>query len=517
MRSRLAVIRNTLFILSFMQAAQAADVVLAPQDLIGSGPGLYVALGPRLPAPDTTLPLIDQTQSPEAGTLLRSLNARGAINGFDGLVYDNRDRGHSTLPRGLFPRLAHLQYDPALKARGFDYGLAGAVVLPAVVFGNSSTAITGGGAPRSQTRMAMTRAGGPEAAARLYRQNHIYVYPEHRDHDAEDRFPANWPYTITSQGSSGSDRPFLRALAMTLAAFRPETMEAMRTNGLVAPTVQMILRRNLSIVTRREVYLTGAAHPAVFAGAELRPGRMVAHANTILPGDLPALIRLDVQQEDFAEAAGLAGLSERLFDTPSALARLWRGPEWEKTMTVSAAHSFNPTERPLRFEWRLLHGNPSLVEITPQGPDGATAQLRIRWHDAYTEPARGGEEFARRQVSRVDIGVFAHNGVHDSAPGFISIAFPTHQRRLYAQTGDGNRRLSLIDYDAVGRGVYYDPVLFWSAPWTDRPTHDAEGRLTGWTRRWTDGRSAEIAAEATRPYRIDRTDPRHPTLIPAAE
>ena len=93
----------------------------------------------------------------------------------------------------------------------------------------------------------------------------------------------------------------------------------------------------------------------------------------------------------------------------------------------------------------------------------------IDWQSAYpVEP--GGD----RMTSRVDIGVFAWNGAHDSAPAFLSVQFPTHQQRGYTRTPDGIRLIS-IDYDAAGRGAYFDPYLYWSAPWSDRIEYGPEG------------------------------------------
>src|SRR5436305_7448978 len=83
-----------------------------------------------------------------------------------------------------------------------------------------------------------------------YTHNNIYIYPEHRDHDPGhngrgdgfgDTYPTNTPYLITSQGSSGSDQPFLHAIPFTLAAFRPAVKKRLVESGLLMPTLQMIL------------------------------------------------------------------------------------------------------------------------------------------------------------------------------------------------------------------------------------------------------------------------------------
>jgi hypothetical protein len=292
----------------------SADVLLNELDLLRMQDGVQQAVL-SLPAPDRSLPVVSPAVEGEAAARLRALEAEGRAQGFGGILYDNRDRGHSRLDPALFPRLEHLAYGFELIADGADYGLAGGILLPAVVFGNSSTAITGGSAPRSLPRFAMTTPGWPETQARLYAGNHLYVYPEHRDHDAEDRFPANWPYTVVSQGSSGSDIPFLEAFAMTLAAFPPETFALMRDRGLVASTLQAVLRQSLASVTTAEAYLTGLAHPVVFDGSLLQPERMVAAAAAMRPEDVPPRVSLSVEAEDFGSAAGLAGRDERLFDT----------------------------------------------------------------------------------------------------------------------------------------------------------------------------------------------------------
>jgi hypothetical protein len=494
----------------------AGDVPLTSGDLVWEGPSLWRVPALDLPAPDATLPVVAPHDDGDGAALLRHLAATRDLDGFDGVLYDNRDRGHSVLREALFPRLARLSYGPDLVQRSLDYGLAGQILLPAVVLGNSSTAITSGANPRSLPRLAMTRPDLAAESARLYEQNAIYVYPEHRDHDAEDRFPANWPYMITSQGSSGSDKPFLRAVAMTLAAFPTDTFAALREKGLVAPTVQMILRRNLAPVRGREAYFTGAAHPVVFDAGLLRPGRMVAQAAALRPDEIPPQVRLRVVDEEFSHEAGLTGRDEHLLDTPSAIARLWRNFAWSREITVTAAETQDPNGRDLTFRWALLRGNPDRVEIVPLGEDGRSARIRINWQDPYAEPVRGDPDVSRRSLSRIDIGVFVENGAEVSAPSFVSVFFPGHQRRVYAAGGSGAVRLVSIDYDAIAREAYYDPLLFWSAPWTDRAVYDAQGALTGWQREWRSGRSAfvrnEAAPEAETHYSMDGAQSRWPQL-----
>lgn len=462
--------------------ATAAELTVRGGDLLRIGRLDWIAPGVTPDEPDPDLPLIDPAATGTAAKLLRGLNAEGRAAGFDGVVYDNRDAGHSTLPPDLFPQLTRLAYDDQLRAANLDYGLGGQILLPAIVIGNSSTARTGGAAPRSLPRIAMTSEGWPERAFRSYVSNQIYIYPEHRDHDTVDLFPANWPYTITSQGSSGSDKVFLRSIAMTLAAMAPETRKMLQRAGLVAPTIQMILRRSLKNVTSREAYLSGAAHPTVFDGTQLNAERMISLAASLKSEDIPPMVRLAVVDEDFVTQAGLGDLSERLFDTPSAIARIWRRLEGRSRIVVTAGDTRDPNRRVLSYSWVLLRGDPEKVRIEPLDAAGTTARIIIDWQEARpiaSGPSPGGEG---RLSSRIDIGVFAWNGVYDSAPAFITVDMPTHQRRIYDAQPDGGLRLASVDYDALARKMPYDPLLYWSAAWRDDFVYDESGALAGWRR-----------------------------------
>ncbi len=477
-----------------VSAVGASELTLTLGDLTRFGNGPVIARDIEgLPA-DPALPAVDLVDESGAAQQLRGLVSRGVSQGFDRILYDNRDRSHSTLAVSRFPNLTFLRYAPDLVAGGVDYGLAGSVHIPALVFGNSSTAMTAGLHARSLVRHAMTSPGGAARAYREYVSNSLYIYPEHLDHDAVDLYPANWPYTTVSQGSSGSDYPFMDAIAMTLAGFPADTRAMLEKKGLIAPTVQMIMRRNLNGVTTRADYLSPMAHPTVFSWETLRPERMIGQAAAMRPDDIPPSVRLRVVAEDFVQSAGLARLDEQLFTTPSAIARIWRGFAWERQMVVSAESTVDPNGHALQFDWVLLRGDPARVRIEPLGPDGKTARITVNWHDAFMFPFDAPAGGQGLETSRVDIGVFAWNGRSDSAPAFISISFPTHQNRTYdSQTGQ-EPRLVRVDYDAKGRAADYDPRLHWSAPWVDQFRYAQDGTLGGWTR--TSGEEvAEFDAE----------------------
>lgn len=151
-------------------------------------------------------------------------------------------------------------------------------------------------------------------------------------------------------------------------------------------------------------------------------------------------------------------------------------------MIVSAESTVDPNGYPLQFDWILLRGDPERVRIEPLGPMGEQARITFNWHDPFVAPPRSPSDRQTPKTSRVDIGVFAWNGRTDSAPAFISVDFPYHQKRTYQANSGAEPRIVSVDYAARKRGQYYDPLLYWSAPWTDSFRYDDGGNLQGWTR-----------------------------------
>lgn len=457
---------------------QGGEILLTPDNTesIANG-GRRLA---RVAFAPTDAPVVGPKKNDPAHQLLRRLVAQGRAAGNLGDLYENRDRNHSRLRAEYFPQLTRVEHGPAFTARGYDYGVSLDLLFDAPLIGNSSTALTSGRLWRSQARFALTTAGGPARLYQNYRAGQIHVYPEHRDHDPKygDLLPANTPYMLISQGSSGSDRAHLEALAMILAAFRPDTKAVLKQQGLLAPTVQMVYRRARLGVRSREAYLSGGAHPSAFRDSDIQLARMVGLANAITPEEIPPLVKLQVLEERPARP-GVdffgQGLSEVLFDTPAAIARVWRAPLGRRSMVVSAADTMDINGRALRFDWAVLRGDHSKIRITPLTEDGRVARIDLDWQGP--QPAPGAPDL---RSARIDIGVFANNGVHDSAPSFVSILLPQHEARAYEDTPDGPRIISLDR--SLPKGSYADPVLFPNTRWVDRYHYDNEGKLSGWTR-----------------------------------
>src|SRR6056297_2347389 len=464
--------------------AEGGKVLLRLSSLSRLLPGRRLLARVRIP--ETSAPVLG-SEAREAGhRLLWRLAFEGRAAGNHGDLYENRDRAHSLLPPEAHPQLTHVGYDAEMRAAGLDYGLAGPVLFDAPLIGNSSTAVKAGPFWRSLPRMALTQTQGPLTLYQNYLAGQIHVYPEHRDHDPKhgDLIPAATPFFVVSQGSSGSDRPHLEALAMILAALTPETKAVLHKAQLLAPTVQMILRHSLNAVRSREGYRSGLAHPSVIAGGDINLTRMVSFANALTPETVPPMVRLAVLEETEArEGTDYFGerLSERLFDTPPAIARVWRSHAATRSMVVSAEATRDLQGRSPAFIWRLLRGDPARTRIEPLDNRGLRARITLDWQ--LPRPVPGRPEI---RSNRIDIGVFARSGEHDSMPGLISILLPQHETRRYGSGPDGEMRIESRDF-RLPKGGYADPVLFPRADWRDTYRYDDAGRLQGWERQSAEG------------------------------
>ncbi len=402
-------------------------------------------------------------------------------------MYDNHDADHSNFDYGKFPQLARTEYSREAQQRKLHNGLQRWFFFNAITFGNSSTSIVAGPYWRSNPRLAYSDPVSALILAAQYQNNHLYVYPEHRDHDPElgDLYPANTPYLLISQGSSHSDKPFLDAIASTLAAFRPEVRELLASKGALMPTLQLIFRMSNRPVRNLGDYLSGRAHPTVFKGNDIDTQKMIRMAHEMQASDVPPLVRLKVVEEDQSVVGRDyfdVGPREHLFDTPSAIARIHRTTARQRRMVVSAEASIDLNDRKLLWEWHVLRGDPRKITIRPLNADSSVVELIVPFHE--TEPIAPRSDM---RSSRVDVGVFVHNGVHWSAPGFVSILFPANEERIYDKQG---RIESVVYADPANGGPYIDPALITPINWRDDYHYNPTGELLGWTRHRDDTSTA---------------------------
>ncbi len=423
----------------------------------------------------------------ETGDLLRQWYKAGTAAGNNGDLYDNHDGDHSPLNCASFPQLTRIQFADAAKKRGLHYGLQVVFLYNSVTIGNSSTALTAGPLWRCQGRHALTQQGVPTRLYMQYIGNHLYFYPSHRDHivghngqgEAKghgDVLTANTPYIILSQGSSGSDQPFMNAAAATLAAFRPEVKQKLAKNGMLMPSVQWAFRMSNKPVEKPEDYLKGEAHPSVFDAQNLDMTRMVKLAHELTEDNLPPRVLIRVVREDQSKAGVdfFDSGGERTFDTPCAVARVIKSTQYERHMTVSAETSKDLNGKPLTYHWVVLRGDANAIQIKKQNEAGSVAEIVVPYHER--RPVTPGSSL---ESNRVDIGVFVHNGTYYSPPAFISLTYLDNQKRVY----DEQHRLVSVDYaDQEVSKNYIDPLLDSKKDWRDDYHYGDGGKLLAWTR-----------------------------------
>jgi hypothetical protein len=396
----------------------------------------------------------------EIGELLRKWYSKGTAAGNVGDYYDNRDGGHSKLNLDPYPQLQKIEYtEEQIKAH--KHWSMQDRILPYVVFGNSSTSAspTQGG---SNVRSYYTNPRGLAFLFAQYAHNNLYIYPEHRDYDPGhngkggygDLFPTNTPYLIASQGSSGSDQPFMKAMPYVLAAFRPDVKNKLIQSGLLMPTIQMILRITGKHLRGSEEYLTGKAHPTVFQGRDVDSKKMVELAHEIKPSDIPPIALIKVLKE-ITPANGIdyfePELTEKLADTPAVIARVFRGSNYARKITVSAEASVDLNKRSLKFFWVILRGNPKMIKIEPLNTSRSVAEITIPYFRRSPIAADSSLE-----SNRVDIGVFVHNGAYYSPPAFITFFTLDNEARTYGPNGKpveiaydvGTSAISVADWQA---------------------------------------------------------------------
>jgi len=394
------------------------------------------------------------------GGMLRQWYSRNTAAGNWGDYYDNRDGGHSRLNLTPYPQMRRVEYTKEQIEARAHWG-AQTKVLPHVVIGNSSTSA----APERGGSNIMQYYTNPRGLAFLFTQyvrNNLYVYPEHRDHDPGrngiggygDLFPTNTPYLIASQGSSGSDQAFLRALPYVLAAFRPEVKSRLVQTGSLMPVVQMILRITGKHLAGPEEYLTGKAHPTVFRGTDVDAQKMVEMAHEITLPNLPPIAIIRVLKED-KPTNGIDYFdperTEKLADTPAVVARIFRGAPYVRKISISADGSRDFNNRSLKFHWKVLRGDPARIKIEYKNPSRSIAEVTVPYF--RRSPIAEGSPL---ESNRIDIGVFVHNGVYYSPPAFITFYTLDNEARTY---GAGGRPVEI----AYGAGTSAVSVADWAA------------------------------------------------------
>lgn len=442
---------------------------------------------PAPPSTPTDCNLLDTA----AGRLVNSWIHDGSAAGLTGILYDNRDRGHSTMDPAAWPGLDFVRYSPEARAADADYGFRPWQRFNLPAFGNASTAFVHPIFWRSNPRSMLTQPHHALLFLDHYAHNHLYFAPEHNDFDPEhgDVYPANAPCWVISQGSSGSDQPFLQAAALTLAAFPPETRQKLQSTGLLMHAVQWVLRQSQRSVKSPDDYFTGVAHPAVFRDSQLDPERMVQLAHVMTTDRIPQQVLIRVVSEQAAQHGVdyfSGGPNETLLTHPLLVARIHRTLQRKRKIVLAATANPPLQPTPPQFRWEVLQGDASLVEIRPLNAQNSVVEITTAWNSAHPVPSA-----PELLSSRIDIGVFTeHNGV-PSLPAMYCCSSIATELRTY----EGERLLS-VDYAAPQKsGVYTDPMLTPDRGWKDTYEYNSSGERIGWKRTQPEQPQSQFSAD----------------------
>jgi len=350
---------------------------------------------------------------------LNDLYRQGKAAGNLGDLYDNRDRKHSKVSASKFPQLAFIEYAAEAKAFDVDFSFNDRIFFNAPTVGNASLGING---MWSVPRTTLTNPRMSAIAYLQYRSDHLYIYPSVRDYAwpeyGTDNFAVNTPYLIVSKGKSGSDRPFLEAAFIALAALPPDVKKFARENGLISPTVQMLLRRGQTGIDSKDDYLSPKAHPVVFDGEKLDFGKIVDVAQSLTVENLPPRVEFSVLRESAPQLAEGQGPTDTIFTTPAAAARVVTKVGGSKSITVSMAATEVRDGISPAYHWRILEGDPSLISIEKKNKTGSVAELTFKWHATHASLAN-----PEVQTDRADIGLFVEVDGMISSPAIVSVYF----------------------------------------------------------------------------------------------
>ncbi len=342
-----------------------------------------------------------------------------------GDLYFNRDAGHSQPDVSEFPGLTKVVLEREGRAKGVDLDFPN-IAFPYPVFGNCSRALVSGPMWRSLPRALMTaEAWRMKAAYAFYRSNQVWVFPAVYDCPPAgtngDVFASVSPYWIQTQGKSWSDLPYLKAALEVSRSLKPDVKGYIVEHGLLAPTVQTLVRKALKTVSGEEDYLTSKAHPTAFPANGIDVERLKKAAAGLTVEQVPPVAT--VLGVSSAGTENVPPRPELTYMTPCASAFVLRCPDAKRVFTLAAGGAD-------AYEFRIVHGREGAASIKRMSPN----VVKVFLDKSKIDPA-----------NRVDLAVFGKSASSQwGAPAFVSFAVVDKSAK-YADP-------LLIDKDDAGNG-----------------------------------------------------------------
>ena len=202
----------------------------------------------------------------------------------------------------------------------------------------------------------------------------------------------------SAAGRSFSDQPYLRAALEVSRTLKPAVKKDVVRKGLLAPTIQTLIRKSLKGVTNDVDYLSALAHPTAFPAGAVEMKRLTAAAATLAADTVPPLAAVTVKP-DAPPPPGK--FPELTYGTAFAWAFVLRSDAEVRTFDLKARGA-------AEYAFVQTHGAGVDVRIERQGPDAARVVLDRR---------------GLSPTNRVDIAVFGRNpGTGWGAPSYVSFA-----------------------------------------------------------------------------------------------
>ena len=326
----------------------------------------------------------------------------GSSEGNVGDLYMNRDGRHSLLRLDDYPGITDVRLDATGRTNGLDRSFPN-VLFPYPAFGNASLAMTAGPYWRSLPRAMMTvesRLLG--RMVKLYLSNQTWVFPAHADiapvGTNGDVFASIAPYWLVTAGRSWSDQPYLRGALEASRSFNPRVKAEIVRRGLLAPTIQALIRKSLRGVTNETGYVSAMAHPTALPPNGLDVARLKAAAKGMAVEAIPPLAALSVEAAPIRRKAAVPELT---YASPFAWAYVLRSDEKIRQFTITAKGAE-------AFAAAVTHGDAEGARISTVRPN----VFRITLDRGVLSP-----------TNRVDVMVCGRNaGTGWGAPSYVSFA-----------------------------------------------------------------------------------------------
>ena len=328
--------------------------------------------------------------------------AAGSSGGNVGDLYMNRDGLHSALRLTDFPGVTSVRLDAMGRTNRMDLSFPN-ILFPYPAFGNASLAMRTGPYWRSLPRAMMTTESAILGRmVKLYLSNQTWVFPSNADTAPVgtngDVFASIAPYWLVTAGRSWSDQPYLCAALEASRSLDPRVKAEIVRQGLLAPTVQALIRKSLKGVTNEVDYLSARAHPTALPPNGLDVNRLKAAAKALTAEAVPPLVSVSVAAQP---PRRLPVTPELTYASAFAWAFVLRADDEVREFVIRAQGAEE-------YAFAQTHGEGVDVRIERTGRDAAKVTVNRR---------------GMSPTNRVDIMVCGRNAKTGwGAPSYVSFA-----------------------------------------------------------------------------------------------